>query len=315
MGGKDMSKMKSRNWCFTLNNGDLEDIKGWKKDRIKLIIFQLEAGELSTEHCQGYLELDSPRALSWMKKLSPRCHWEARRGTKEEAMMYCIKEGRISSPWVWLNGEWKELLGDSPSREDLEELKLLKTKKKTYDEELLEVKKKFDEGSTFEEIADENFSLWCKHYRSFERYLLLKTTPRNHSVKVVIIQGPTGTGKSRVCMDRYPDGYWKQRSNWWDGYSGHSTIIIDEFYGWLPFDLLLRLCDRYPLMLETKGGQVQCVADTVVITSNKRPDEWYSSCYFASLARRVDVWMIMPEFGKTNIFNSWESAKDNFVTC
>jgi len=56
---------------------------------------------------------------------------------------------------------------------------------------------------------------------------------------------------------------------------GEETIIIDEFYGWLAWDYLLRLLDRYPFSLDTKHGTVQCSAKKIVLTSNKHPSLWY----------------------------------------
>lgn len=114
-------------------------------------------------------------------------------------------------------------------------------------------------------------------------------------------------------MESYPDAYWKQRSNWWDGYANHEHVVIDEFYGWLPFDLLLRLCDRYPLLVETKGGQVQFSANTIVITTNKRPTEWYTNMYTPALIRRVDHWIIMPAIGETHTYTSNTYNENIFI--
>lgn len=89
-------------------------------------------------------------------------------------------------------------------------------------------------------------------------------------------------------MDNYPDAYWKQRSQWWDCYE-HKHVVMDDFYGWLPFDTLLRICDRYPLLVETKGGQTKFNAEVLVITSNQRPQEWYPNVSnFDAFVRRVD---------------------------
>jgi hypothetical protein len=84
------------------------------------------------------------------------------------------------------------------------------------------------------------------------------------------------------------------------------VVIIDEFYGWLPYDLLLRLCDRYPLLLETKGGQVQCSANTVIITSNLNPSQWYKNVYHKALYRRITTILFMPKLGETIHFNSMD---------
>lgn len=138
----------------------------------------------------------------------------------------------------------------------------------------------------------------------------MKTAPRQWETEVHVLFGPTGTGKSKWCMDNYPDAYWKQRSKWWDGYFKHETVILDEYYAWLPFDLLLRMCDRYPLLVESKGGQIQFVPKTIVFTTNRLPDEWYPQCYFPAFKRRVDKWHYMPALGIHAVFNGYEEFKD-----
>ena len=99
---------------------------------------------------------------------------------------------------------------------------------------------------------------------------------------------------------------------------GHEVVIIDEFYGWLPFDLLLRVCDRYPLLVETKGGQTQFVAKVIVITSNSLPSNWYKSAYFPSLVRRVTKWHVMPIWGFHSIYEQYgefmKHASENVIS-
>ena len=120
--------------------------------------------------------------------------------------------------------------------------------------------KQMIKGATDEDLADFHFSTWLSCHRGLTLYRSLCVQGRNFETEVYVYQGPTGTGKSREAMEKFPNAYWKQRSNWWDGYCAHEEVIIDEFYGWLPFDLCLRICDRYPLLVETKGGNVQFVA-------------------------------------------------------
>jgi hypothetical protein len=66
---------------------------------------------------------------------------------------------------------------------------------------------------------------------------------------VIVLYGKTNLGKSYYVRKHAPDAYWKQRSVWWDGYEDHKDVVLDDFYGWIPFDNMLRLCDRYLLIV------------------------------------------------------------------
>lgn len=62
---------------------------------------------------------------------------------------------------------------------------------------------------------------------------------------------------------------------WFDGYEGEETLIIDDFYGWCPHSMLLRVLDRYPFRCPVKGGFTWGLWKNVIITSNKHPKDWY----------------------------------------
>lgn len=306
--------MTARRWCFTLNNPlDIECPTRWPTTNMKNCLFQLESGEAETPHLQGYVEFKNSVRLAAVRRLSSRAHWEIASGSRLQGLQYCMKEDtRLGNPW-WYNGilwinfsiELPNCLKDLITKETA--LQSKNTGPSQTKLRLLAIQERLrDDDCSTEDIADTDFDLWVRHYRAFERYVCLKTKPRNHEVTVHVIQGPTGTGKSRWAMEQYPEAYWKQRSNWWCGYAGHKTVVIDEFYGWLPFDLLLRICDRYPLLLETKGGQVQMVADTIVITSNSMPGNWYKSVtYFPSFVRRVTKWHVIPAIGMHSIYDDY----------
>lgn len=140
-----------------------------------------------------------------------------------------------------------------------------------------------DSGKRELEIAQDHFPTWVKHYKGFERYRTLKITSRNpkNEVTVKVFVGPTGTGKSRAAFDEAPHAYIMMRpqkssgSIWFDGYTGQDTVILEEFYGWLPWDFILRLFDRYPLRVEQKGTTVEMAATKFIITSNHFPEKWY----------------------------------------
>jgi len=301
----------ARNWLLTINNPSYGLSTKYNSDTHKIVCGQLERGETGTLHWQAYVEYKKPVRIGTVKKDFPGCHAEVRRGSRAQSLRYCYKDrSRVST-----DSEEKSSDGHlSESRccmgiteQCLERIISGEASNKTS-AELLEIQEKIKNGADEETIANDHFPLWVRYYKAFERYRVLTSKPRNHEMTVVVLQGPTGTGKSRWAMDTYPGAYWKQRSNWWCGYSGESTVILDEFYGWLPFDLLLRLCDRYPLLVESKGGQIQMVATTIIITSNSIPDSWYNNIYFDSFARRVTTWKVLNRDGPQS-FNNYSDAK------
>jgi len=77
---------------------------------------------------------------------------------------------------------------------------------------------------------------------------------------------------------------------WFDGYKFEKTLIIDEFYGWLKWDTILRILDGHPYNPEVKGSTTVAAWDKVIITSNKGPDSWYNKDIVkdqSALARRI----------------------------
>lgn len=175
------------------------------------------------------------------------------------------------------------------------------------------MKQLIDDGKSNIDLAEHDFPIWLQYTKQFDHYRVLISKPRNHPVEVIVIQGPTGTGKSRYALENFPVAYWKQRSNWWDNYQDHETVILDEFYGWIPYDMLLRICDRYPLLVETKGGQTNFVAKKIVFTTNQNPENWYKNVYFKPFIRRVTKWVIIPTWGETFETDDWIEAHKNII--
>lgn len=247
---------KARAYCFTVNNPTQTQIN-WPEN-VKYAIYQLEQGENGTRHLQGYLELDKPTRISAIKVYLPTAHLETRKGTREQAREYCKKnDTRIDGPWE--HGLWNT--SGQGRRTDIERLhELLKSNTNERD------------------IRDKEFGLWTRHYRAIERYKLLDhAIERQWKTEVYVLIDEPGTGKSRWCMEQTKDAYWKQNSKWWCGYDGTSDVVLDDFYGWLPFSTLLNICDRYPCKVETKGGQVNFAAKKIFITSNVHWTSWYTN--------------------------------------
>lgn len=268
---------QSRSWCFTVNNPDSQltpDID-WPADSVRYCIWQMEIGENNTQHYQGYIELSRNQRLTWIKRLAglERAHIEPRRGSREQARAYCQKEeSRVDGFWEY--GSFEE--GGRGRRNDVAALKEL-----------------INNGKTELEIFDAEPAAYVRYYRAIGHIQMLLTKPRDFKTTFEFYYGKPGLGKSRKAFEENPSAYWKQRSNWWDGYTNNQVTIVDEFYGWLTPDFIFRLTDRYPMMIETKGGQKQFISRKVIIISNKLPQEWWNQDVWSkidpeALYRRMD---------------------------
>ena len=52
-------------------------------------------------------------------------------------------------------------------------------------------------------------------------------------------------------------------------------MVFEEFAGQIQLQKMLKFLDPYPMALEVKGGMRPAMYETVIITSNTRPDGWY----------------------------------------
>lgn len=276
----------AKHWVFTLNNPDhnidVAMAEFWDSGNgpLSYLVFQHETGANGTPHIQGYCAFKERSTLRTVRTFLDTAHWEIARGTPAEARAYCTKldtRDLGSEPT-----EFGELPGPAGQRTDL-----------------MAIKADVDSGTSTEDLWDSHFGTMVRYHRSVTEYKRIKTPDRSMKTFVTLLIGPTGTGKSRYAMDKYPGAYYKQASQWWDGYDGQSTVVLDDFYGWLKHDEMLRIMDRYPLMVQTKGGQVNFTATHLVVTSNALPAVWYQKLFSerkqASLAfyRRVDLWIYL----------------------
>ena len=275
---------RHRAFCWTINNPTDADHAAVADHAVKdasYLCYGKERGASGTDHLQGYVHFKhpvSPKTAN--RRLGGRAHVEPRREDVDSAINYCKKEGNFF--------EW----GDRP-----------KQGKRT---DLDAIRNAIDAGATELELAESYFSQWVYHRKSFEHYRALRAAasakPRDKPV-IHIYWGATGTGKSTKAKSDFPGAFWVTRPNssggaiWWDGYAGQRVVVIDEFYGWISYDLLLRILDSTPLSVQVKGGIVPFVASEIVITSNKEPTEWYPGVQDQSALRRH-----LREFGKTTHF-------------
>lgn len=155
--------------------------------------------------------------------------------------------------------------------------------------DLLDVKRRMDEGATEKEIADEFFGPWCRYERAFKKYRMMSMAGRSHQTKVIIVWGPPGTGKTKLVTKMAKEQAEALRSSvftltdamkhstgvWWDGYLGQKVVVIEEFEGWICRNQFKALVNHFPLNLQIKGSAVPFMGEVIYITSNKPPNQWW----------------------------------------
>jgi len=277
-------------FCFTLNNYTDESVEWFENtDLFKYVCFGKEVGESLTPHLQGYFEfahgnrksIKACKDLLIANGLQQQCHLEVARAVAADCIKYCEKDGVF-----WEKGS--RPVG-SGKRCDLDA-----------------VAKSISDGSSLQEVADLHPAEFIKYSRGIERLITMKrlTQRRDWKTEVFWLWGPSGSGKSRWAWQTYPEAYMKQAgTKWWCHYEGQESAIIDDFRPSkeMPFNFILNLFDRYPLLLETKGGQVPCLLKTIVVTSPFSPEQMLSNLEWVGieagqqLKRRLDHVIQFPQ--------------------
>lgn len=264
---------KKRHTCWTLSNYTEQEIQIINKyaEGTRYLCYAKETcPTTNTPHLQGYVMWDTPRSLDKFKKdCGGRLHYEPHtNGTSQQNRNYCMgmvdKKGNTQNPSFVEFGE----IGHQGSRTDWAQvIDQLRTTDVT------------------DVIMQQPQLTPC--IRALERFKSLQLKPLNRDVKVILLIGKAGTGKSRYAYDNYPNLFSKPDGEWFDGYCGQKTLLLDDFYGGMSYPTLLKVCDRYPFNAAVKGGFVYAQWDTIIITSNIPYQQWYPFRDMSAFRRRI----------------------------
>nr|UOF77166.1 rep protein [Cressdnaviricota sp.] len=288
----------AKHWVFTLNDVarhlSYEDVIDFIAPHCDYLVFQEEEGEEKTKHYQGYCEFKKPERLSSIQKFHAtlRPHWEKRRGSRDQARAYAMKEEtRVDGPWE---------AGDKPWS--------CKGQGKRTD--LHAVCDRIKEGATDADLWDEFPSTTLRYLKLISNARNIRKPTRVEDLSVVLLFGKPGTGKTRAFWDLCEDG-WEvptcRQGIWWTGYQGEKNVLIDDYDGGMALKNLLKILDRYPINLETKGGHVWWCPDLICITTNVHPWGWYDYAErtdsYAALKRRFHKVVEFTEDGRQEILD------------
>jgi len=133
---------------------------------------------------------------------------------------------------------------------------------------------------------------------------MYKAKPRDFKTKVYWLYGQSGVGKSRFAWEVAPTAYAKDPSTeWWDGYALQRVVIIDDYRAnaKLNFSYLLRLFDRYPMMIQMKGGSFHFSSRVIFLTTHSdvkttfQHCDWIQEGHIQQMERRVEQIHVTPE--------------------
>lgn len=248
-------KTRSRGYTYTLFDYTEEQREALLATNAEYVIVGEEICPTTERpHLQCYLYFANQRWWDAVDRDLPgKGHTESAKGSAQQNRDYCSKAGKF---------EERGKLPQQGKRSDLEGAVAV----------MMEAGKSAS--------AREYNSVWIRYSRGMDRVydLLHEKPPRSAKSHVFVVIGDEGTGKTRTVTELAADDgglFRKARGEWWDGYRGEKWVIIDDFRGWMHYDEILRLCDRYPMRVPVKGGYVEFTSEIIVITSNRPMSTWW----------------------------------------
>lgn len=242
---------KTRSYCFTLNNYSEAEVESVKNIECSYLVFGKEIGKSGTPHLQGFIHFINPRTITGLKRVKglERAHLEVAVAPKK-AIKYCMKDGD-----VFEKGEFKQ-----GARNDLA---------KVYEE--------VKNGKPVDEVAwDDPSSFECASKTLLKlEDIRLRKLRRSEMTEGIWVFGETGVGKSEWAFSQSEGSQYIYPfdNEWWDSYKGEDCVIIDEFRGQLPYNVLLKMVDKHPNYFVRRRCRepMPFISKKVIITSSLPP--------------------------------------------
>ena len=232
----------------------------------------------SNFHSHVFLIFNSRVRWSTVQKHFPHAHIDIVKGTVEEVLEYMKKEGK------WLNDEHKQEQKIEGSFEEQGELPEKRKEKNTLLSELYAM---ILEGKTNSEIINENTD-YISYLDLMDRVRMTlqidqNRTERRLDLRNIYVFGKTGTGKTRMVLDRHGDENVFRVTDYkhpFDNYHMESVMCLEEFRDSLPLSQCLQLMDIYMVELSARYSNKLGIYKTLYMVSN-----WPLQKQFAEIRR------------------------------
>lgn len=178
--------VRSRGWCFTVNNYDDDDIAYvmslFEEDtNCKYLIVGFEKGSRTEQpHLQCYVYYTEAKSWKSMKKIMGSWHFEQQKATKNvEAYCYCMEDGDFIE------------FGERPRQGNRTDLEVIK-----HD---------IINGRPMKDIANSYFSQWCQYRRAFDEYV--KMIAKDKETQVAYYDNSKVLSQMKLIKKEYVNYY------------------------------------------------------------------------------------------------------------
>lgn len=239
----------------------------------RYVVGQLETTSTGRLHLQAYIEFNEKMSMSAIRDKCPGINvtpdWKYTFPNRNRARAYCMKntDGSFSSEYDFKGH------GGRVENTEFIEIGVWNKNGQGNRTDIDKIKTAIKSGKKFKKIIWED----CRNYqgiRMAEKLRQYYDRPRdpNKIQKVIWIYGSSGVGKTHYVNKNFKDIYHKNSTKWWDKYDYQETILIDDFrQNHCSFETFIKIIDRYPLIIEIKGGSIHINSPIIVITTPKHP--------------------------------------------
>lgn len=274
----------SKNFTFTIQATEEQEVT-WPlaeecpiepPDSYRYMMCQIERAPTTGKlHLQGFICFERNKRAGAVARMPEfqHAHIEVMRGTVKQNEEYCSKEdSKVKGPWRF---------GDAPAQG-----------KRT---DWAEVKTMISQGKTRTEVYSEapHLANCCRGIETLYEHFS-PAVPLTRDVRVCVLTGATGTGKSHRARTSYPDAYvitgkyYEGKS--FDQYRGEATLILDEWRnGEWPLTFMNAILDKWKLSLQCRYQNKWAAWTTVILCTNEDPDAAYSRdpCFHRRIEDRI----------------------------
>lgn len=258
----DRMRVRSARWLMTVNNpGDWAPF--FVPDQMHYLVWQRErAPTTGTPHVQGYVRFKVKKTRAAVKRLfNHEMDLRICRGNEEQCRRYCTKEDTREAVGGE-QGDYKPEEGKQGRRTDLEQIAA-----------------SIERGASIKEVATDHPADFIRYHQGIERFaaVVRPPPPIQRQLEVIVLWGPTGTGKTHRIMNAFPECFCvRPGRDPWDGYVDQETIFFDEFEPaeW-PINQMKLILDKWRLRLNARYHNVFAAWTRVAICCNTNPTAWY----------------------------------------